>query len=112
MVHREHRAAARRTARKATEGASERSAAANQSSNNSSRKNCFGSSVRVGNDAQKKIELAAAYLPDLVRSARQIHQGEPQCVVQTAVLEAWSGLAAVEGWTPAMVRRVQREMRG
>lgn len=52
---------------------------------------------------------AGELLPALIRAARTIHRRELEC--KFAVLSAWGDLAGVLGWTPAMVDRVEREMR-
>ena len=49
-------------------------------------------------------------LPSLVRLAKIIHRGEPGVLVETAILEAWRGLAGAAEWTPGMVRRVKAEL--
>jgi hypothetical protein len=58
---------------------------------------------------ERKIRKAAPLVPDLVRTARVVHEGEPRPVIMTAVLSAWCGLAGV-GWNPQMVAVVEREL--
>lgn len=57
---------------------------------------------------KRTVKIAAVLLPQMVATARKAHQGEAE--VRTAVLMAWTGLAGVVGWTPAMVTAVEREM--
>jgi hypothetical protein len=57
---------------------------------------------------EKRIRKAAGILPDLIRMARKIHRSEVHA--RLAVLCAWANMAGVIGWTPGMVRRVEREM--
>lgn len=64
-----------------------------------------GLCVRAGD---RRIRQAAALLPELVRVASQIHRG---VALETAVLDAWRGLAGVGRWTAGMVRKVERMIR-
>ncbi|MCC6301775.1 MAG: hypothetical protein IT489_03125 [Gammaproteobacteria bacterium] len=57
----------------------------------------------------RNIKITMELLPEMVRLARQTHRGEHE--VRTAALLSWTGLAGVIGWTPAMLRAVDREMR-
>ena len=61
--------------------------------------------------SHRRIQLAGVLLPALTTVAKQIHRGQPEVVVETAVLEAWRGLAGVREWTPAMVEAVGREIK-
>lgn len=62
--------------------------------------------------SHRRIQLAGVLLPALATVAKDIHRGQPLTMVETAVLEAWRGLAGVSEWTPAMVEAVEREMGG
>lgn len=57
-----------------------------------------------------RIGAAGQWLPSLVSYAREVLAGEPEAVIKTSVLQAWSGLAAVRGWDAGMVRAVEREL--
>lgn len=62
----------------------------------------------AGNSMRRTVRIAAEMLPQLVATARRAHRGEAE--IRTAVLMAWTALAGVIGWSPAMVRAVEREM--
>ena len=57
---------------------------------------------------KKRTAMAAVLLPVMIRLARIMFGYEVE--VKTAVLLAWTDLAGIPGWTPEMVRRVEREM--
>jgi hypothetical protein len=58
---------------------------------------------------ERKIRKAAPLVPELVKTARVVHEGESRQVILTAVLSAWCGLAGA-GWNPRMVDVVEREL--
>jgi hypothetical protein len=56
-----------------------------------------------------RISEAGKMLPLLCAAAGRIF---PLCQMmrRTAVLTSWAALAGIKGWTPRMVKRVEREM--
>jgi hypothetical protein len=58
---------------------------------------------------ERKIRKSAPLVPELVRTARLVHEGEPRPVLMTAVLAAWCGLAGAS-WNPQMVKVVEQEL--
>lgn len=70
----------------------------------------MGKSTNGGQiDEPLRISKAGRLLPEFLETARLIF---PACEVmqRTAVLNSWVGLAGINGWTPAMVERVEVEM--